>query len=102
MIVIQGWLRLADGEIEQLRAAAETMIRTTRSSEPGCIEYAFAVDVLEPNLLRIVERWQDQAALDAHFASAHMATFQKAMAGAKILGMSALAYTGGEERKLMG
>jgi len=102
MIVIQGWIRLADGEIDRLRAAAETMIRTTRDNEPGCVEYAFAVDLLEPNLLRIVESWKDQAALDAHFASGHMAAFQKAMANAKILGVSALAYTASEERKLMG
>ncbi|MBV8056125.1 MAG: antibiotic biosynthesis monooxygenase [Deltaproteobacteria bacterium] len=101
MILIQGWIRLADGEIERLRAAAETMIRATHS-EPGCIEYAFAVDVLEPNLLRIAERWKDQAALDAHFASAHMAAFQKAIAGAKIVGSSAMSYTGSDERKLMG
>jgi quinol monooxygenase YgiN len=102
MIVIQGWIRLADGEIERLRAAAETMIRTTRETEPGCIEYNFAVDLVEPNLLRIGERWKDQAALDAHFASAHMAAFQKAMASAKIVGISAMAYSATDERKLIG
>ncbi len=101
MIIIQGWLRLAEGEIDKLRPAAATMINTTRTTEPGCIEYNFAVDLVEPNLIRISERWKDQAALDAHFASAHMATFQKAMAGAKILGISAMAYTGSDERKLM-
>ena len=102
MTIIQGWLRLAEGEIEKLRSAAATMIHTTRTTEPGCIEYNFAVDLVEPNLIRISERWKDQAALDAHFASAHMAAFQKAMAGAKILGISAMAYTGSDERKLMG
>ncbi len=101
MIIIQGWIRLADGEIARLRPAAETMINTTRTTEPGCIEYNFAVDLVEPNLIRISERWKDQAALDAHFASAHMAAFQKVMAGAKILGISAMAYNGSDERKLM-
>src|ERR1700760_4505837 len=102
MIIIQGWIRLAEGEIERLRPAAETMIRTTRTSEPGCIEYNFAVDLVEPNLIRISERWADQAALDAHFASAHMKEFQKAMAVAKIVGLSAMSYNGNDERKLMG
>jgi quinol monooxygenase YgiN len=102
MIIIQGWIRLADGEVERLRPAAETMIRTTRTTEPGCIEYNFAIDLLEPNLVRISERWADQAALDAHFASGHMKEFQKAMAAAKIVGMSAMSYNGTDERKLMG
>ena len=102
MIIIQGWMRLEEGEIERLRPAAETMIRTTRTTEPGCIEYNFAVDLVEPNLIRIGERWRDQAALDAHFASAHMAAFQKAMAGAKIVEISAMAYSGSDERKLIG
>ncbi len=101
MIIIQGWIRLADGEIDRLRPAAEAMINTTRTTEPGCTEYNFAVDLVEANLIRISERWKDQAALDAHFKSAHMATFQKAMAGAKILGISAMAYDGSNERKLM-
>jgi len=47
MIIIQGWLRLAEGEIEKLRSAAATMIHTTRTTEPGCIEYNFAVDLVE-------------------------------------------------------
>ena len=102
MIIIQGWIRLADGEIERLRPAAETMIRTTRTAEPGCIEYNFAIDLIEPNLVRISERWADQAALDAHFASGHMKEFQKAMAAAKIVDMSAMSYNGTDERKLMG
>jgi quinol monooxygenase YgiN len=102
MIIIQGWIRLAEGEIERLRPAAEAMIRTTRSSEPGCFEYNFAVDLVEPNLLRIGERWADQAALDAHFASAHMKEFQKAIAAAKIVGLSAMSYNGSDERKLLG
>jgi len=63
MIVIQGWLRLAHGEIDRLRAATETMIRTARTTGPGCIEYAFAVDVLEPNLLRTFERWSRSSRL---------------------------------------
>jgi quinol monooxygenase YgiN len=102
MIIIQGWIRLADGEIERLHPAAETMIRTTRTAEPGCIEYNFAVDLIEPNLLRISERWADQGPLDAHFASTHMKEFQKTMASAKIVGLSAMSCNGSDERKLIG
>ena len=33
--------------------------------------------------MHITERWRDQAAIDAHGASAHMAEFRKVMAGAQ-------------------
>lgn len=102
MILIQGWVRLAPGEIERLAPAVVTMMRTTRAEEKGCLDYAFALDLAEPDLLRLSERWTDQAALDKHFATPHMAAFNKAMADAKILAGSIKAYTAEETRTLMG
>jgi quinol monooxygenase YgiN len=101
MIIVEGWVRLQPGEIERLRPAAIEMMRATKALEPGCLEYAFAVDLADSDILRIVERWVDQAALDAHFASPHMATFNQAMAGAKLAGMSVKAYAGEQVRVLM-
>ena len=37
-------------------------------------------DLADPDTLILFERWRDQAALDAHGKSAHMAEFQKVMA----------------------
>ena len=59
MIVVEGWVRLQPGEAERLREAAVEMMKTTRANEPGCLEYAFAVDLAEPDLLRVIERWTD-------------------------------------------
>lgn len=101
MIIVEGWVRLAAGEIERLRPAAVEMMRATKAAEPGCLEYAYAVDLAEPDLLRVIERWADQAALDAHFASPHMETFREAMAGAPIKAMSVIAYGGEEVQVLM-
>ena len=42
-------------------------------------------DLADPELFRIVERWRDEAALGAHFATPHMAAFQQAMAQASSL-----------------
>ena len=33
-------------------------------NEDGCIDYAYAEDVLEPGLIRVSEVWRDQAALN--------------------------------------
>ena len=55
------------------------MIKASRE-EAGCIEYAYSRDLLDPNLLRIIERWTDKAALVSHFGEPHMAAFREALA----------------------
>jgi quinol monooxygenase YgiN len=37
-------------------------------SEPGCIEYSFSADGLDPGLVRLFEVWESQDALDVHLA----------------------------------
>ena len=101
MIIVAGWVRMAPEDIERLRSAATAMMHATQTSEPGCLDYAFSVDLAEPGLLRVIERWQDEAALAAHFATPHMATFNAAMAGAAITGASIKAYAGEEVRTIM-
>jgi quinol monooxygenase YgiN len=62
------------------------------NAEEGCIAYAFTQDVLDPTVLHIVEKWQDEAALLAHFATPHMAAFQAALAGLDFQVVEALKY----------
>ena len=47
--------------------------------EPGCLTYAFSVDINAPTMVRIFERWESMDALEAHFKTAHMATFGEAI-----------------------
>ncbi len=101
MIIVEGWVRMAGADIETLRLAATEMMRATKAAEPGCLEYAFAQDLAEPGLLRVIERWADEAALTAHFATPHMAAFNGAMAGAQILGADIRAYSAEEVRTVM-
>ena len=53
------------------------MIEGSRA-EPGCRTYSYAEDVLDPGLIRVTETWDDRAALDAHFASTHIAEWRAA------------------------
>ncbi|NWH07306.1 MAG: antibiotic biosynthesis monooxygenase [Alphaproteobacteria bacterium] len=102
MLIVEGWVRLeSPGEVDRLRTAAIAMMTATKSEEPGCLEYAYAIDLANPTLLRIIERWKDEAALTAHFATPHMAAFGRAMADAKIVGASIKAYSGEVVRTLM-
>ena len=100
MIIVEGFIRLAPGEIERLRPAAVAMMQATHA-ESGCLDYAYAIDMADAQKLRVIERWQDQAALDAHFASPHMATFNQAIGGAVLLGGVIKAYAGEEVRTLV-
>ncbi|MEL6824987.1 MAG: putative quinol monooxygenase [Pseudomonadota bacterium] len=79
MIIVEGSARIPEGAWDQAQAAMETMIKASRE-EVGCIEYAYSRDLIDPNLLRIIERWKDKSALVSHFAEPHMAVFRAALA----------------------
>ncbi len=83
MILIAGTVRLPPERVADARVAAARMIEATRA-EDGCLRYAFAEDVLEPGVIHISELWRDQAALERHFASAHMADWR---AAGRVLGI---------------
>ena len=75
MIVIIGSFRVPPSMIEIVRPVMETMIRASRA-EDGCIEYSYALDVLDEGLVRVSEKWRDRDALEAHFRTAHIAEWR--------------------------
>ncbi len=77
MILIEGTVTIDPSKLEDHREAMQTMLEKSRAEE-GCIEYAFSIDVLDPSILRVNERWTDMAALAAHGKSAHMADWREA------------------------
>ncbi len=62
---------------EAREAAVEAALKMREASltEPGCQEYGFWFAIDDPNRLLVFERWHDQAALDAHFQTPHLAEF---------------------------
>lgn len=100
MVIVEGWVRSTPESLERLREAAVAMIAATRA-EDGCLEYSYAADLAEPGMLRVIERWRDEAALQAHFATPHMQTFAAAMAQAEISAMLVKAYAAEEARTLI-
>ena len=101
MIIVEGFVQLAPGEIDRFRPTAVEMLRETRK-ESGCLTYAFAADLDNPDCVRIVERWENEDALARHFATPHMAKFNAALASAKIIKASAKVYRTELVRTLMG
>ena len=78
MIIVNGRLETSAENIAHLKDAIAAMEIASRA-EDGCDDYTFSVELNDPNVIRITEKWRDMEALAAHFASPHMATFQKAM-----------------------
>jgi quinol monooxygenase YgiN len=91
MLVVAGVIQIdpnrraaADEAFEKMRAATLT--------EEGCIEYQAYADRADAGTLFMFEKWKDQAALDAHFASPHMAEFGAALGGLGVRGMDVKKY----------
>ncbi len=78
MLIVAGEFVVAAGALDRVRGALHTMEEATRK-EPGCLTYAFAVDVNDSSVVRIFERWESMEALAAHFKTAHMAAFGRAI-----------------------
>lgn len=80
MLIVLGTLKLGDGALDAAQDAFAAMLNATRAEE-GCIDYAFSIDVLDQSVLRITEKWVDDAALAAHSQTPHMAAFMQALSG---------------------
>ena len=98
MLIVAGEVKLADvAEIDAARDAIVAMMASSNAEE-GCILYAFSQDLAEPTVIRIIEKWQDQAALDAHFEVPHMAAFMAALANARVESVVTHLYDAENER----
>ena len=99
MIIVTGELRLAPENVERLRPAMRAVLETSRG-EPGCLLYAYGEDVLEPGLLRIVERWEDAASLAAHDKAAHVVVWRAALKQVGVISRELWAHEGSNGRPI--
>lgn len=76
------------------------MIAASRA-EAGCLDYAYARDLIDPDILRIAERWRDEAAMEAHFATPHLIAFRQALAALDIKAGAVHVYAGEHQRALI-
>jgi quinol monooxygenase YgiN len=83
MLLILGSFRLPIGKLELAHPHLQRMIKASRD-EDGCVAYSYAQDLLDPTLIRVHEVWRDKAALDRHFATAHIAIWRAAWPGLQI------------------
>ena len=80
MILLTGTIDVDPAQRDTFIAAAQAVHAATRA-EAGCEHYSFSADIDDPGRFHLSERWADQAALDAHMATPHMAEFMGSLAG---------------------
>ena len=98
-LIIAGTLRVPPDSLAGLKPHMEAMLAASRA-EDGCLTYSYAEDVAEPGLVRVFEAWRDQAALDAHFKSDHMAAWRAAWPSFGVSDRRLFAYEVASQRPL--
>ena len=68
MVIVGGVFSVDPAEREAFLAGRLDLMRTSRR-EPGCLEYTFSADPIEPGRVLLFERWESQEALDRHLAA---------------------------------
>ena len=74
MILITATASVEPASREAYHAISRTQVLNSRA-EAGCIDYGYYEDAMAPGNFIFVEKWQDQAALDFHFAQDYCLDF---------------------------
>jgi quinol monooxygenase YgiN len=85
--------------MDRIRPHMRKVLEATRK-EPGCLLYAYGEDVLDPGLVRIVERWRDWPSLEAHDRAPHIEAWRAALKDIGVIDREVIAHEGGKERIL--
>jgi quinol monooxygenase YgiN len=76
MLLLTAFIEVSPADRDAIRAALPAVVSATRA-EDGCAEYGCYEDTQQPARFVFVERWRDQAALERHMSSSHMAAWMK-------------------------
>lgn len=99
MLIVTGTVEVSADHVDMAAEAAKVMVAET-VKEPGCLTYEFSQVLGHATLFRVYEEWQDQTALEAHFATPHMAVFQAALAEVGVISSEIYRVVGGEKQPL--
>lgn len=100
MLLVSGIISLDPADHDKAVAAVGPLVATTLAEE-GNITYGFWAHPTDRGTFRVYEEWRDQAAIDEHFASPHMAEFMAVMAGLAVTGTDIYSYQASERTKIM-
>jgi quinol monooxygenase YgiN len=98
MILLTAFIEVAPTERATIAAALAKVIPATRA-ENGCEEYGCYEDTQQQGRYVFIERWRDQAALDRHLGTPHMAAWMS-VAGPRMKSALGLLYEGATVKEL--
>jgi len=98
-LIVAGTVRVPPENLDRFRPHMAAMIAASQA-EDGCFDYNYAEDVTRPGVIHVFERWRDQAALDAHFATGHLARWRAAWPSFGVSDRKLFAYEVASERPL--
>lgn len=58
------------GKVNELQSVLSSLVEPTRK-EPGCLSYELLQNKEDPTDFTFIEEWQNNAALESHFATKH-------------------------------
>jgi len=89
MLIVAGTIDVEPGQRDEFLAGRrEAILAALR--EPGCIEYAFSADAIDPGRVRIFEKWESKETLAAHLQG--MSSRPQPAATVTVLGRDLLQY----------
>lgn len=89
MIYVIATVELAEGKKDEFLRAFHKLVPKVKA-EAGCLEYGPTVDAptsikaqipMRPNVVTIVEKWEDLKALEAHLGARHMQEYREEVKG---------------------
>lgn len=99
MLIVTGTIEINPDNVEAARVATAAMVAET-VKEAGCQVYEFSQIVGAEHRFRVYEEWDDEAALQAHMKTPHMAAFRAALGEAGIVSRAVYMVKGGEKAPL--
>ena len=77
VLTVVARLRAAPGKGDALAALLAEQVATVRSTEPGCLDYTAHRSTSDPDHFIFYEQYEDDAALDVHRRSPHLAAYRE-------------------------
>jgi quinol monooxygenase YgiN len=90
-VVVAGYIKVARRDREAFVKVLQAHVPRVRAKD-GCIAYAFAVDVVDPDVVRMSEAWRDQRSLETHLADDEFQAVQKELVHIEFIERSVQRY----------
>ena len=99
-ILVTGVLDFDPVNHDAVVAAMIEMMAATEAEE-GNVSYTFSADLADRGRFHLLEKWADDAAMDLHMATPHMAAFMGKMGELGATGASITKWDGATSSTLM-